>query len=299
MKTFSKLALVLAVALATPACAGGAEDVTAGTSNEFAQSSQALTTGASSVRIGNWNIKRLGQSAKRMDLAAQVIDANFDVVALEEVMTPAGLADLMKYLPGWSAALSDHAVGANGYMEYYAVLTRDGAASVTSARIVDDAANEWVREPMVTCLQAGNADFCLVSSHVIFGDLVGPRDQEILALNRLVTRLRNETPNESDYIVLGDFNRSGSAKSFDAFEAQGFRFSDDGLTKTTLGSSNWGNPYDHVILDRVLTNEWTGTSSRVDSVATVCGGNFSFCSSYVSDHAPLGIVLNTAGVDDD
>ncbi len=179
-------------------------------------------------------------------------------------------------------------------------MTRDGAATVTSNAIVADAADEWAREPMVTCLKAQNADFCLVSTHVVFGDTVGPRDAEIQALARLVTNLRNTTPNESDYIVVGDFNRSGSARSFGSFATQGFGFSDDGLTRTTISSLNgYVNPFDHVLLDKVVTNEWSGIGRRVDILAGACSGSSSFCANSVSDHAPLSITLNTAGVDDD
>lgn len=300
MKTFAKLALALSIGLTTPACSGAdAQETSDATVAEFGTSSHAVTA-AGTVRVGTWNVKRLGASTKRVDLVANVIDQNFDVIALDEVMTPAGLQQLMSYLPGWSATLSDRAVGENGYFEYYAVLTRNGVASVTSARVVDDAADEWVREPMVACVKASNTDFCLVTTHVVFGDRVGPRDLEIQALGRLVTNLRNATPNESDYIVLGDFNRSGAAKSFGAFSSQGFRFSDDGLTKTTTSALNgWVNPYDHVLLDEVVTHEWTGTTGRVDYVASACGGDFTFCNSLVSDHAPLGFVLETSGVDDD
>jgi endonuclease/exonuclease/phosphatase family metal-dependent hydrolase len=301
MKTLSKLALSLVLGLATPACSGAnaADDVRA---DDFSTTSQAQTVdpAATQVRVGTWNVKRLGQGSKRLDLVAGVIEANFDVVALQEVMTPAGLAALMANLPGWSSTLSERAVGENGYFEYYAILTRDGAATVTSNAIVADAADEWAREPMVTCLKAQNADFCLVSTHVIFGDTVGPRDAEIQALARLVTNLRNTTPNESDYIVVGDFNRSGSARSFNTFSAQGFGFSDDGLTRTTISALNgYVNPYDHVLFDKVVTNEWAGIARRVDILAGACGGSSAFCAGSVSDHAPLAITLNTAGVDDD
>jgi endonuclease/exonuclease/phosphatase family metal-dependent hydrolase len=304
MTSLQNLSLALLLGLATPACSGAtAADIRADVrADNFSTTSQAQTVdpAATQLRVGTWNVKRLGQGSKRLDLVAGVIEANFDVVALQEVMTPAGLAALMANLPGWSSTLSEHAVGENGYFEYYAVLTRDGAATVTSNAIVDDAADEWAREPMVTCLQAQRADFCLVSTHVIFGDTVGPRDAEIQALARLVTRLRNSTPSESDYIVVGDFNRSGAARSFGSFGAQGFGFSDDGLTRTTISALNgYVNPFDHVLLDRVVTNEWAGAGRRIDILGGACGGNSAFCAGSVSDHAPLAITLNTAGVDDD
>jgi endonuclease/exonuclease/phosphatase family metal-dependent hydrolase len=300
MHTLSKLALSFALGLATPACTGA--DAATPAADDFGTAAQASTVdpSASQVRLGTWNVKRLGHGAKRLDLVANVIEQNFDVVALEEVMTPAGLSALMAYLPGWSATLSERAVGANGYFEYYAVIARDSAAQVTSSTIVDDAADEWVREPMVACLKAQNADFCLIATHVVFGDTVGPRDLEIQALARLTASLRNANPSESDYIVVGDFNRSGSAKSFGSFSAQGFGFSDDGLSKTTISATNgYVNPYDHMLFDKVVTSEWSGVARRIDIVSSACGGSASFCVSNVSDHAPLAITLNTAGVDDD
>jgi hypothetical protein len=59
------------------------------------------------------------------------------------------------------------------------------------------------------------------------------------------------------------------------------------------------NPFDHVLLDKVVTNEWPGIGRRVDILAGACSGSSSFCANSVSDHAPLSITLNTAGVDDD
>jgi endonuclease/exonuclease/phosphatase family metal-dependent hydrolase len=251
------------------------------------------------LRVGTWNLEGLGQDNKRLDLAARVIEANFDVVALVEVMNPLGLQQLLGFLPGWTATLSDRAVGEGAAAEFYAVLVRRGTATVRSSRIVDDAADEWVREPMLTCLVARGLDFCLVQTHVVFGSTVGPRDLEIQALARLVGRLRADTPSERDVLVVGDFNRPGNAPSFSSFTAIGYRFSDDGLTKTTIGPSGYVNAYDHVLLDPVATREWLGDSLRVDIVADVCGGSFDFCARSVSDHAPMAITLESTAVDDD
>jgi hypothetical protein len=111
--------------------------------------------------------------------------------------------------------------------------------------------------------------------------------------------MRADDPTEGDVFVLGDFNRPGSAPSFSSFTALGYRFTDDGLTKTTIGSSGYVNAYDHVLLDPAATREWRGDSTRVDIVAQVCGGNFDFCSSSVSDHAPMAFTLDNTGTDDD
>jgi Ca2+-binding RTX toxin-like protein len=252
-----------------------------------------------SLRVGTWNLKRLGQSAKRLDLVAQVIEANFDVVGLVEVMTTAGVADLLALLPGWAATTSSRSVGENGYFEYYSYLTRVGAVTVTSSSIANDPSDSWVREPFIGCFAAPSVDFCLVLTHVVYGSTVGPRDLEIQALASLTTSLRVATPTERDYIVLGDFNRAGSAASFQSFTGIGYRFSDNGLTATTLGSSAYSNAYDHVLFHATDTSEWKGDAVRVDIVNQACGGSFSFCASNLSDHAPFAITLDNTGADDD
>jgi endonuclease/exonuclease/phosphatase family metal-dependent hydrolase len=255
--------------------------------------------GPATLRVGTWNVARLGQENKRIDLVARAIEGNLDVVGIVEAMNPLGIQQVLAQLPGWTATISERAIGEGSFAEFYAVLVRRGAATVRSSRIVEDTANEWVREPVVTCLVARGLDFCLVQTHVVFGSTVGPRDLEIQALARLVGRMRAADPSERDLIVLGDFNRPGSAPSFASFTSIGYRFSGDGLTKTTIGPSGYVNAYDHVLLDPAATREWLGDSVLVDIVTGVCGGSFSFCASSVSDHAPLAITLVNTGTDDD
>lgn len=292
------LALAALVSATTVACGGAGDELPTRAARSAIGEFDWDMDASRGLRIGTWNVKRLGQGEKRLDLVARVIESQFDVIALQEVMSPAALAPLMALLPGWSAQVSERAVGRSGYYEYYAVLTRNGRASVTSSRVVDDAADEWVREPMVTCLRAGAADLCLVVTHIVFGSTVGPRDAEIQALGRLTAGLR-EAGAEKDYVVLGDYNRAGSAPGFATLQASGWAFNDDGAVRTTLGSAAYTNPYDHAMIDPGYTREWTGTSGRHDIVASVCGGSFSLCAQSVSDHAPVGVLFAADAADDD
>lgn len=294
----NRIALALAALVSASTVACGDVDQDALSTRSAATASEWNYPSTSGLRIGNWNLKRLGQGDKRLDLVARVIDTQFDVIALEEVMSPAALSPLMALLPGWSAQLSERAVGRNGYFEYYAVLYRTDRATVTSSRVVDDAADDWYREPMVTCMRAGGGDFCLVVTHIVYGTTVGPRDAEIQALGRLVTGLR-ESGAEKDYVVLGDYNRAGSAPGFSTLQASGWAFNDEGDVRTTLGTTSYTNPYDHAMIDPGYTREWTGLSGRHDIVGSVCGGSFAFCAQYVSDHAPIGVLFAANASDDD
>lgn len=249
------------------------------------------------VRVGTWNVKRLGHGKKRYDLVAKQIEENFDVVAVQEVMNPTGVEELIKKLPGWSAAVTPE-VGKKGYFERYAVLTRDSIAKLNSIKIVEDKNGSWTRAPMLACVAASKVDFCLLSNHIVFGDNVEDRDKEIEALAPLAAGIR-DSGKEKDIIVVGDFNRAGNTPGFKSFQKFGFRLGDAGDLKTSLGSNEYASAYDHVVLDPRYTKEWLGSVKRIDMVTEVCTGNFKFCSTEVSDHAPVMFVLDNKQADDD
>ena len=144
------------------------------------------------IRLASWNLKRLGHGQKRIDLVAGIM-RDQDVVALEEVMTPRGVDELVALMPGWAAIVSPAPVGRAGYAEHYAVLYRKDTLRRLDSFTVDDPRDEFAREPFVACLAAGEFDFCLVIIHVVFGSRVGPRDAEIAALGPLVDRLAART----------------------------------------------------------------------------------------------------------
>lgn len=265
--------------------------------NTPADDFEALTGPKDSVRVGTWNIKRLGNGKKNYDLVAKLIESKFDVVAVQEVMNEDGIKELSKRLPGWTYGISKQ-VGKKGYYEQYGLLVRNSTGRIKSVSVVPDPTDVWTREPAVACVESSNVDFCLVTTHIVFGDNVGQRDKEIASLSNLLNNLR-AMDSEKDYILVGDFNRPGNAPGFSNFSKFGFRLADDGVTNTSLGASDYASPYDHVILDPKYTKEWKGVTERVDIVKELCGGDFKKCSSEVSDHAPISFVLDNRGIDDD
>ena len=239
------------------------------------------------IRIGTWNLKRLGNGSKRYDLVARTINGSMDVVSLQEVMNPEGLQSLLRYLPGWEAVLSSK-VGRNGYFEYYAVLARRDLVVFTSNSIVKDDIDAWVREPMLTCMKTSRTSFCMVTTHIVYGDSVSARDEEIRQLALLLERLSNS--HKKDFILVGDFNREVSAKVFKLFPERGFSVL--GNEKTTLGEESYSNSYDHIILN-IDKSRWV-SSKKIDISETVCLKNFKWCSTNISDHAPLTITIKNS-----
>jgi len=262
-----------------------------------AQGFESFTTTKDTVRVGTWNLKRLGNGKKNYNIVSRLIESRFDVVAIQEVMSEEGIREIAKRLPGWSYAVSGQ-VGRKGYYERYGILARNSAARIKSMHVVPDPTDIWSREPAVTCVESSNVDFCLVTTHIVFGDSARQRDKEISALAGLVNNLRT-ADTEKDYIIVGDFNRAGNTPGFSTFSKFGFRLADDGATNTSLGLTEYASPYDHVMLDPWHTCEWKGRAERIDIVKELCEGDFKMCSSDVSDHAPLVFLLDNRGVDDD
>jgi endonuclease/exonuclease/phosphatase family metal-dependent hydrolase len=285
--------LCLAALAAVLALAG---TQTAQASPATAASAQS-TGGRAPLRVMSWNVKRLGHGHKRIDLVARMI-ASQDVAVLQEVMSRSAVRRLLAHLPGWSAAVSPRAVGRRGYAEHYAVLYRRDRIERLRAYTVDDRADQFVREPFVVCLDARAFDFCVLTIHVVFGRLVGPRNAEVEALGPLLDRLLDGSP-ERDWIVVGDFNRPARAGCWSALAERGWNLTAGRPAPTSISARGYRNDYDHMLLNAGHTREWTREAGRVDLVARACRGDFAWCAARVSDHAPIYATFRTAGPDDD
>ena len=88
------------------------------------------------IRLGAWNIKKLGHgSSKDYELVAQVIEENFDVLAIVEVMQKGGghpgYDDLMDALgEEWDGFVTGapRPNTSAGYAEFYAVIWQEDVA---------------------------------------------------------------------------------------------------------------------------------------------------------------------------
>jgi endonuclease/exonuclease/phosphatase family metal-dependent hydrolase len=250
------------------------------------------------LHLASWNLKRLGHGKKRLDLVARVIRQQ-DVVALEEVMTPDGVGELLRLLPGWAALVSPAPVGRGGYAEHYAVLYRKDAVRPLDSFTVDDPRDEFAREPFVACLASGAFDFCVVVIHVVFGGTVGPRDAEIAALGPLLDRLAARS-RERDWLVIGDFNRPASARSFASLLARGFTMASGArVMPTSIARGGYRSDYDHLLLHPGRTREWRSDCVRIDIVTDDYGGDYATCARDLSDHAPIRATFDAGGPDDD
>lgn len=224
------------------------------------------------VRLGTWNIEKLGhESSKDYALVAEIIDETFDILTVIEVMQKGGTH------PGYDALLA--ALGRNwnglvtdtprpntgaGHAEYYAVIFREGAAQPcedeTELVYFDDndggpgghGPDRFSREPAYTCLQvlapSGEPtwDFILAAYHATWSD--GDEDlisAEVDVLDDVLTAMSALRAHERDLLIAGDFNLvpdelDGLVQATDATTGSGSTLDTDGERTTNLLRSRIG-----------------------------------------------------------
>ncbi len=169
-----------------------------------------------SLIIGSWNIRAFDDGVPRMDESyhyiVEIID-HFDVCAIQEVKTDlAPLRRLKKLLgPDWDFFVSDvstHKGGNNERMAFVyntnRVFFRNLIGEVVLGKEDLSSGQQPARSPFVASFQAGWFKFSLCSAHIVFGDNLKMRAEEIGAIaDTLVKRAKSE---DQVHIFLGDMN---------------------------------------------------------------------------------------------
>ena len=274
------------------------------------------------IRLGAWNIKKLGHgSSKDYAAVVKVIEDNFDILAVVEVMQKAGAHGgydtLMSTLGDqWEGIVTTtpRPNTTSGNAEFYAVIYRRGlirpCAQWGELRYHSDndgstsgvGGDIFSREPAFGCFEAPlntNAvgiDFLLAAYHARWSD--GDKAAiaaEVSRLDDVFTSMSEARPGEKDLIIAGDFNLDTpllqNALTY-TIPTQG-----DGSTLNTKGEIT-NNQYDHLILhDSAATKELVGAVTVLD-VRGMSASNDQFYKT-VSDHLPVLGWLRANGPDDD
>lgn len=178
-------------------------------------------TKAKNLVIGSWNIRAFDDGDPRLDESyhyiAEIID-KFDICAVQEIKSDlAPLKRLMSLLgPDWDYLVTDVVEGGSGNNERSAFLYNRNKVRFRSVvgemvlphndQISDsDGENRQIaRTPFFASFQSGWFRFTLVSTHIIFGDDLAMREQELTAI---ASRAKKRSKAEDEtYILLGDMN---------------------------------------------------------------------------------------------
>ncbi len=274
------------------------------------------------LRLGAWNIKKLGHgSSKDYPMVAAVINENFDILTVIEVMQKSGGH------PGYDALRQELGASwaglvttvprpntAAGYAEFYAILYRlntvrpcqdgeplqyfqdnDGSPTETGLDL-------FVREPAFACFESitGNGgkgwDFMLAAYHATWAD--GDEElitEEVMNLPRVFEAMQQARPGEKDLFVAGDFNLTPDV--LDGLTATSDKTVGSGSTLNSKGVRT-KNMYDHLlILNAQATGELVLPAQVLD-VRSKASSNKSFYKT-MSDHLPIMGRFVRDTVDDD
>ncbi|RLA92232.1 MAG: hypothetical protein DRG69_09155, partial [Deltaproteobacteria bacterium] len=207
-----------------------------------------LPTPPNQIRIGTFNIEKLGRSNPYQAKNAAVILKNYDLIAVQEVMNygsskenPYGkkgieaLEKIVEYLgKDYTYVVSFPPKGtykaeknkAFSTFEYYAFIYNKSKLQLIKAYLWDEEVHplkelenqerQFDREPFIASFSTkeGKLDFTIISVHVA-SPKQKHRPAEIKRLSFVYNTIQEENPYQNDVILLGDFNTPSDTKEWD------------------------------------------------------------------------------------
>ena len=249
-----------------------------------------------------WNIRNFSSNSRtdqELSFIAQVI-TGMDVVAIGELEDPNVLPRLTTLLgPSWEHAHSPEVGNTPGTSEHYGYVWNGSVLEmVGQVQNYPDPGNRIDREPAYATFRHvdGTLDFTVIAIHVTWGRTVGGRREEIRVLPDVWNHVQDDTADDDDMILVGDFNRSIGDRAFDhLLGLPGLIRANEDTGPTHISSMS---TYDQVFLSTQTTSEWTGNWNTVRFDETLFADNDQAANLAASDHRPVWISLQ-ASVDDD
>jgi len=254
---------------------------------------------AHQVKVASWNIRNISKNKTDEKLKKIVaIIVCFDFLAIQEVRDVEIMEKVKGILgPGWDMAISGQ-VGSAHHKEHYAFLWRVSRVKVVTApQVLHDTGDVFVREPFIGYFKAGEFDFVLATIHVVWGDSIFVRRDEIAKLDDLLKAIQRRAGAEKDIIIVGDFNMPPTDLSWKL----------DGLVplinppqKTLVGDTSL---YDNIWISatHTMNSEYKGVCGCIEfdklQYEDSISGRRSAISE-ISDHRPIWAQFGT-DVDDD
>ena len=254
------------------------------------------------IRVATFNIQVFGKKKSSnpnvMAVLGKVV-SQFDVVAIQEVRggdsAPIeALINLLRSSGLQYAATVSQPIGRTSQTESYAYVWDESRVRFVpqSAYVVQDPSDRMHREPMVASFEArvGNPDgrrpfrFTMINAHTDPDEVVRSAvGNEMDVLDDVYVRVRQydyEATGEEDCILLGDLNVDTAGLRELGQIPNVISIAGDVVTNTRRSKT-----YDHILLDRVMTREFTGQFGVLDFQRDL--GLTEEQAIQVSDHQPL------------
>ncbi|WP_235033472.1 endonuclease/exonuclease/phosphatase family protein [Rubripirellula obstinata] len=255
------------------------------------------------IRIATFNIQFFGPSKvsnpQIMQSIARIV-SQFDVVAIQEIrngqVSPIGeLVSLLRASgASYSSSVSESIGEGDRYKEAYAFVYDQSRIAMIpgSAYVVQDPDELMSREPMVASFETrtGSPDgrppfrFTLINVHTSPSEVAeNAIINEMNVLDDVFTSVRNYEygmTGEEDFILLGDLNVDTAGLRELGQIPSVFSIAGDAMTNTRRTKT-----YDHILIDRNMTTEFTGRYGILDLQNTF--GISEEEALKISDHFPV------------
>ena len=257
-----------------------------------------------SITIASWNLKNIGQTKlndpARIDVIIDVLK-KYDIIAIQEVkdvslQLPQQLVNKMNENGRNYNVIASDRVGRNVFEQYLFVYDDDKIDSISSSEGYGIEPNdEFEREPYYAMFRSGNFDFYLFTIHTKPDSVA----TEIPALRAAYMDLQNNTPDENDIILLGDFNGKAPGVSVGSYITMDAIAQIPNIIFTINEETNTrgGRAYDNIIFQGNYTTEFSD-SSGVNTfwLPYALNEDQGFA---ISDHKLVWAVFNIPSTDDD
>jgi endonuclease/exonuclease/phosphatase family metal-dependent hydrolase len=223
--------------------------------------------------------------------------APYDFIALQEVMSEAGVEQLVQMLEqqtgaDWSSLVSETSVGrSKHYQEFYAFIWREDAIDYIGGAVVYlDPGDLFAREPLAARFQTddGKHRWTAATVHVIYGDSREERRQEARQLDDYVSWLEAEVAEGDPVLLMGDFNLPPESAGFRDLSTVLTPAIREGESTLSAKEGRYANLYDNLwYRPEALSIQ----KARIDHFPQRLRISHKEARKTISDHAPVVIAL--------
>lgn len=257
---------------------------------------------ASDIVVGSWNIQRLGHGNQKSFPALAAIASKVDLLAVQEVMTEDGIAQLEQALEkhtgeSWSHLVS-HALGSSSYKEMYAFIWRDSTVEYHDGAVVYlDPENHFMREPFSARFKSkrDQSELAIGTVHIVYGKRIADRTAEITALVDYWQWMAEVYPN-TPLVLAGDFNLAQSHAAWEPLKKYANPLVTEGASTLSKTDGQYANLYDNIWVER--DSELAVREAGIIDFPKLIGWSHKKSRQHVSDHAPLYMTLGNSQLDE-
>lgn len=246
-------------------------------------------------RISSWNLLHAGWDNERNWDAMAAVAAQFDLLAVQEVMTPNALAHMARRLEHITGVpwryMASEAEGRTQYQEHYGFLWRvDKAAYEGGALSYIDDRDMFAREPFSAAFRRlDNGRILAVATvHIRFGDGKADRRPEIQALGRYWLWFYDTYSQAHRHILTGDMNMPPDDAGWASMRQHAKGLIQNGRTTLSTTPGVYASLYDQVFVGRKPPLPHYTAGVFVYPAAYAWGWGVR---EHISDHLPVYLVL--------